>query len=56
MTRRPPTTTFVIRLQATPDIAGIHELRRLLKILLRHFHLRCISARREDPDLWGGTS
>jgi hypothetical protein len=56
MTRRPPATVFIIRLQATPDVAGIHELRRLLKILLRTFGLRCIAAREEQPDLFGGTS
>jgi hypothetical protein len=56
MTRRPPRTVFVIRLEAAPGVDSIKELRALLKVLLRHFGLRCIAAREEWPDLFGGTS
>jgi hypothetical protein len=47
---------FVITLQAAPGIGSIHALRALLKTLLRHFGLRCIAAREEHPNLFGGTS
>jgi hypothetical protein len=52
MTRRCPPTLFVIKLQAPPDALGIHALRALLKTLLRHFGLRCVSVRKEQPDLF----
>jgi hypothetical protein len=36
---------FIVKLQAQPDADGIGSLRRLLKVLLRKFRLRCLSAR-----------
>ena len=56
MTRHDPATVFVIKLQAGPGTDSIRALRALLKILLRRFGLRCLSAREEQPDLFGGTS
>jgi hypothetical protein len=43
-------TVFAIKLEATQDIDSIRELRRLLKVLLRSFSLRCIAAREERSD------
>ena len=55
VTRRLP-RVFVIKLQTAPGTDSIRALRALLKILLRRFGLRCLSAREEQPDLFGGTS
>jgi hypothetical protein len=48
MTRHDPATVFVIKLQAGPGTDSIRALRALLKILLRRFGLRCLSAREEQ--------
>ena len=56
MTRQPRPNVFVVRLEAAPGVDSIHALRALLKILLRQYGLRCIAAREEQPDLFGGTS
>jgi hypothetical protein len=52
MTRQPPPTVFVIWLEAAPGVDSIKKLRALLKVLLRHFGLRCVAAREELPDLF----
>jgi hypothetical protein len=52
MTRRPPPPVFVIKLVAAPGVDSIRALRALLKILLRQFGLRCVSAREQRPDLF----
>jgi hypothetical protein len=49
MTRREPAAVFVIKLQAAPGTDSIRALRALLKILVRRFGLRCLSAREEQP-------
>jgi hypothetical protein len=42
-----PGTIFVLRLRGNGD-TNIHELRRLLKILLRRFGLSCIGITQEQ--------
>jgi hypothetical protein len=36
---------FIVKLQAQPGADGIRSLRQPLKVLLRKFRLRCLSAR-----------
>ena len=38
-------SVFLLRLEAKPGPAGIHQLRALLKALLRRHGLRCVDAR-----------
>jgi hypothetical protein len=38
-------SVFLLRLEAKPGFAGIHQLRALLKALLRRHGFRCIDAR-----------
>jgi hypothetical protein len=44
---RQPSTVFLVKLLPRPGSDGIRTLRRLLKILDRYHHLRCIDAREE---------
>jgi hypothetical protein len=43
--RRP---IFTLRLEGKPGAAGIHGLRKLLKVLLRKYGFKCLDAREED--------
>ena len=53
MTRRPPPPVVVVKLVvARAGVDSIRALRALLKILLRQFGLRCVSAREQRPDLF----
>jgi hypothetical protein len=45
----PERPVFVLRIEGKPGAAGIHSLRALLKVLLRKYGFRCISAH-EIPD------
>jgi hypothetical protein len=39
---------YVVRLRARPGDGGVRALRQLLKVLLRHHQLRCVSVREES--------
>ena len=44
---REPRPVFVLRLTPLPGIDGILALRAVLKTLLRHYGMRCLSVREE---------
>jgi hypothetical protein len=46
MTDRP---TYVLRLQALPNVDADRAIRRLLKVLLRQLGLRCIAIEVIEP-------
>jgi hypothetical protein len=47
---RPRPPIFVIELQARPGPEGVHDLRALLKLALRRFQMRCLSAGELPPE------